>query len=83
MSTTINRIIEIVSLLSDIPENHIKPNYHLINDLGLDSLNILEVIMSVEDNFDIYLDKYDDEMIYNGCTINEIAAIVDEYLNGR
>lgn len=50
ISTRLNRIIAEQLGLSD---NEIKPENNFINDLGADSLDTVELIMAIEDDFDI------------------------------
>ena len=42
--------------LKDVSENIIHPNAKLKKDLGLDSLDIVEVVMECEDRFKIVID---------------------------
>ncbi|MBX9793275.1 MAG: acyl carrier protein [Burkholderiaceae bacterium] len=51
MSTNDNRITKLMAEQFGIAETDIKPNSRLIEDLGADSLDKIEVVMAVEDEF--------------------------------
>ncbi|HAM3544489.1 acyl carrier protein [Escherichia coli] len=44
-----------LSCLQDLVENgvEIKPNSDLVNDLGLESIKVMDLLMMLEDRFDI------------------------------
>ena len=37
----------------DVPVDDVRPEAHLVRDLGLDSLGVLELVSELEDRFDI------------------------------
>ncbi len=47
------RITEIISKISGLSPDEIKPDAHFINDLGVDSIQILEIAVSLEKAFGI------------------------------
>lgn len=47
------KVLAYLSELSSHPEADLKPNLHLLNDLGLDSIDIGQLIVFLEDQFDI------------------------------
>ncbi len=49
------RINYILSCLQDLVENgvEIKPDSDLVNDLGLESIKVMDLLMMLEDRFDI------------------------------
>ncbi|MBN2291498.1 MAG: acyl carrier protein [Pirellulales bacterium] len=51
--TVLADITKIVAEHMEQPEDEIGENAHLINDIGCDSLDITEIIMLIEDHFDI------------------------------
>ena len=44
----------------------IKPAAHFANDLGLDSLNTVEVVMAIEEEFSIEIPDKDADNIHSG-----------------
>lgn len=49
----IERLIKTVASVLDIDESTITPESKFADDLGADSLDVLEIIMSIEDEFNI------------------------------
>jgi acyl carrier protein len=55
MSNTYERVAEIISETCDIPREKITPSSHAINDLGIDSLDFLDVAFAIDKAFGIKL----------------------------
>ena len=53
MSHLFNEIAQIISNVSNIPIDKIHPHSHLINDLQVDSLGILDATFDIEKKYDI------------------------------
>ncbi|MBI4243538.1 MAG: acyl carrier protein [Planctomycetes bacterium] len=53
------KIIDIVAKKLDIEKDKIKKTSHFINDLGADSLDTVELIMEIEDAFNINIPDED------------------------
>lgn len=53
MSSTFETVADIISETCDIPRDDIKPESHVIDDLGIDSLDFLDVIFAVDKAFGI------------------------------
>ena len=66
------RVNKVVSKVLDIGQN-LRPEDNLIHDLGADSLDMAELVLSLEDEFDIFVDDMEIENIH---TINEIVEYV-------
>ena len=67
------RIKEIISKVLEIKITKIKSNSHLTNDLKIDSLDIIEVIMALEEEFQI---EIPDEDIESFKTIESIMHYI-------
>lgn len=50
--STLQEVIQILIKFTNA-EEHIESNSHLMHDLELDSIKVMELIMLLEDNFDI------------------------------
>lgn len=76
MNDTFERIKKIIVDQLDVEENKITQDASFTNDLGADSLDIVELIMALEDQFDIEIS--DDEA-------QKILTIKDaiEYINDK
>lgn len=68
------KIKTILSEDLDIDENSITPESLLVEDLGVDSLDAIDIIMSVEDEFKI---EVPDEIIEKIETVGDIINYVE------
>ena len=79
MSTT-NIEAKVKSIIADqlgVGEDEIKPESSFIEDLGADSLDIVELVMAMEEEFDIEIPDEDAERIQ---TIGDATAYLKEKL---
>lgn len=60
-----------------IPQREITPQAHLVEDLGLDSLDSVELVMSVEEEFGI---EIPDEVAEKLTTVPELLQYLEERL---
>ena len=58
----------------------VKPDSHLRNDFGLDSLDVMEIMMRIENKYGIHI-PYDESD--NVETVQDIVDVVQKYLPGR
>jgi acyl carrier protein len=74
MSTTFDKVAEIIAETSDIPRESIKPESHAINDLEIDSLDFLDIAFAIDKAFGIKLplEQWTQE-------VNEGKATTEEY----
>lgn len=74
MASTYDTIAGIISETCDIPPDKITPDSHAINDLGIDSLDFLDVAFAIDKAFGIKmpLEKWTQE-------VNEGKASSDQY----
>jgi acyl carrier protein len=49
------KVANIIAQTSDIPRDKIKPESHAINDLGIDSLDFLDIAFAIDKAFGIKL----------------------------
>jgi acyl carrier protein len=52
-SPVFDRIAEIIAENSEVPAEKIKPEAHVINDLGIDSLDFLDIVFAIDKAFGI------------------------------
>ena len=60
----------------------ITPDMSLSEDLGFDSLSLVELIVDLEDRFDIEIDESDLDPGHIK-TVGQFYSLVDKYLEGR
>ena len=65
MEEITTRLREIVMDRLDVEEDQIKPEASFVEDLGADSLDIVELIMGIEEEFDIEIPDEDAEKLTN------------------
>ena len=70
------RLKEIVRDRLDVEEDQIKPEASFVEDFGADSLDIVELIMGIEEVFDIEIPDEDAEKLTN---VGEAM----EYIKGK
>jgi acyl carrier protein len=64
---------------TDILKHHvelgrdIRPNDHIQNDLGLDSLGVMEVVADIEDSFDVTIPT---ETLSHVATVEDVARVL-------
>jgi acyl carrier protein len=74
MSATFETVADIISEICDIPRENISPESHVIDDLGIDSLDFLDVAFAIDQAFDIKmpLEKWVQE-------VNDGKATTEQY----
>ncbi len=60
------------------PEDIIKPESKIIDDLGADSLNILMLLMTIEEDFGI---KVPDEELADFRTVGDVVSFLESQRN--
>ena len=74
-SEVIDRVYRVLHDELDIEGVTITPNMHLMNDLGADSLGSVEIVMCMEDEFNVTIpDRKIDEIIY----VEDIVRVIGE-----
>ena len=74
MSSTFDQIANIIAETCDIPRDTIKPESHAIDDLGIDSLDFLDIAFAIDKAFGIKmpLEKWTQE-------VNDGKATTEQY----
>ena len=68
-------IEKIIAETLGIDQGMIKDESHFVNDLGADSLNIVEVVMSIEEEFDIEIPDEDAETLH---TVGQLKQYIED-----
>lgn len=77
MSETLERVKKITAEQLDVSENEITDTASFQDDLGADSLDQVELVMALEEEFDVQIPDEDAEKIRN---IAEAVKYVEEKL---
>ncbi|WP_157016178.1 acyl carrier protein [Mesorhizobium xinjiangense] len=74
MSSTFDKVADIIADTSEIERETITPESHTIDDLGIDSLDFLDIVFAVDKEFGIKipLEKWTQE-------VNDGKASTEEY----
>jgi acyl carrier protein len=74
MSSTFDVVAKVISETSEIPIEQITPEAHAIDDLGIDSLDFLDIVFALDKKFGIKipLESWTEE-------VNEGRAKVEDY----
>lgn len=59
----LTRVLEVVKNFEKVDAAKVNPESHFINDLGLDSLDVVEVVMALEQEFLLDIPDHDAEKI--------------------
>ena len=64
-------------LPEDVTENDIDKDSHFINELNINSANLVDIVLDVEDAFDIILENEDMDKMQ---TVNDALLIIEQKL---
>ncbi len=77
MSDVAQKVIKIVAEQLGVREEEIKPESSFVNDLGADSLDTVELVMALEDEFGMEIPDEDAEKI---STVGDAIKYIEEKL---
>ena len=72
---TVERVIAVVSDKLDVPADEISADSRFVDDLNADSLDQVELIMALEDEYDLTLPDEDAQKLM---TINDTVQYINE-----
>lgn len=78
MATTQDKIRSIIASKLSIDENEITPEKSLVNDLGADSLDVVELSMDLEREFNLKFEDSDTEKIQ---TVADLYTLIEEHIS--
>jgi acyl carrier protein len=55
MRPTFDIVAEIIALTCEVPRERITPDSNLVNDFGIDSLDLLDITFTIDDAFGIVM----------------------------
>ena len=71
------RVVEIISEQMGVAKEQVTAETHFINDLGADSLDTVELVMELEEEFDITIPDEDAERIE---TVGQAVKYIEEHI---
>jgi len=76
MADTKSKVIALIAETLARPEEDIKENKHFIDDLGADSLDLVEIMMAIEEHLGIAIPENEQEKIK---TVGDLIAFVENH----
>jgi len=73
----LEKVKMILSNQFDVEEDSITPETNIADDLGADSLDVVDMLMSLEDEFDV---EIPDEEIEKMRTVGEVVSYIEEHM---
>jgi acyl carrier protein len=73
--STFDRVKKVVVEQLDVAEDEVTPQASFVDDLGADSLDVVELVMGLEEEFDIEIPDEDAEKI---TTVQEAVTYIDD-----
>ena len=73
---TFEKVRELICNQLGKPEDKVFLETDIVEDLGADSLDVVEMLMALEDEFDI---RVPDEACANLKTVNDIVTFIDSH----
>ena len=77
MASIMERVTDIVSEQLGVDKDKITPETSFVNDLGADSLDTVELVMELEEEFDITIPDEDSDKIQ---TVGEAIKYIEEHM---
>ncbi|WP_438317518.1 acyl carrier protein [Sporosarcina sp. FA9] len=78
MSTVLSRVTKVIVDRLGVDESEIKPEASFRDDLGADSLDVVELVMELEDEFDMEISDDDAEKI---TTVGDTVSYIESKVN--
>ena len=79
MSTTLDRVKKVVIDRLNADENQVSENASFVDDLGADSLDVVDLVIGFEDEFEVQIPDEDAEKIQ---TVKQAVDYIDAKLAG-
>ena len=76
MATIQDKARAYIATKLNVSENEVTPEKHLINDLGADSLDVVELLMILEREFNVKISENDTA---NVKTVGDLYHLIEKY----
>lgn len=70
-------IIEIIAAVAEIPARKVKLDSNLVSDLGLESLDLIELVSTFEEKFDL---EVEDKDIKDFQTVGDVVSYIESHV---
>ncbi len=75
-----SKVKEITSEQLGVDESQITPEAKFVDDLGADSLDTVELVMALEEEFDLEISDEEAEKL---TTVNRVVSYIEDYLDKK
>lgn len=75
MAEVLDKVKEIIVDQLGVDEEEVKPEAAFVDDLGADSLDVVELVMALEEEFGLEIPDEDAEKI---STVSEVVSYIEE-----
>jgi len=76
----LEKVKKITSEQLGVEESQVTPEAKFIDDLGADSLDTVELVMALEEEFDLEISDEEAEKLI---TVQKVVAYLNEHLEGK
>ena len=80
MATIQDKAKALISSKMKVDESEVTEDKHLFNDLGADSLDFVELSMTLEREFNV---KFKEEDMANVKTVRDVYALIEKYIMNK
>jgi len=80
MATIQDKARAFIATKLNVSESEITPEKNLFNDLGADSLDVVELFMILEREFNV---KFSEEELANVKTVGDVYALIEKHKKHR
>ncbi len=74
------KVCDMLSEFTEFPRSEMKPDSLLIADLGMNSLNMMEAVVTLEKGFDV---EVSDKKLFELRTIDDVCRTIEELRAGK
>jgi len=76
VSSVAEIVIEVIAEKMGVPKEDVKPEAHLVNDLNVDSLDQADIVMELEEKFDMSVSEEEAAKIR---TVGDIIKYIEQH----
>ena len=79
----LNKIKTILSLIARVPPESITIESRFVEDLRMDSLDSVELILKLEEDFDIYIYPHEEKELHKKQTVQGVLDYINKKVGGK
>ena len=79
MSATADRVNQVIANLLKVPVEKVAPEANFVRDLGMESIQSVELVAALEEEFDVEIDE---DRAQGNDTVGKAVAYMEELVGG-